>query len=93
MKYNTEQHESQALDVTLEGIAKMDSKVITPEFAALVLSVNPNSIRVSTRTEEGRNGLGFPVIRVGTRTLIPRIPFLRYLGWEGKITGAQEVVA
>lgn len=93
MKYSTKKSPSQPQIVTLAGLAKMTAEVLTPEFAALVLSVNPNSIRVSASTEEGRNALGFPVVRVGTRTLIPRIPFLRYLGWEGEINGATEVVA
>ena len=93
MKYSTKRHAGQPQIVTLAGLAKMTEEVLTPEFAAPVLSVHPNSIRASASTEEGRNALGFPVVRVGTRTLIPRIPFLRYLGWEGEINGATEVIA
>jgi hypothetical protein len=43
-------------------------------------------------TPDGRQGLGFPVIRLGTDTKIIRIPFLRFMGWEGKINGATEEV-
>ena len=93
MKITTKKANCQAVPVTLAGLAKMDAEMLTPEFAALALGVNANSIRISARTEEGRNGLGFPVVRIGTRTLVPRIPFLRFLGWEGEIVGATEVRA
>lgn len=93
MKDTTKNANCQAVTVTLAGLAKMGAEVLTPEFAALVLGVNPNSIRISASTEEGRSGLGFPVVRIGTRTLVPRIPFLRFLGWEGEINGATEVSA
>lgn len=93
MDCNTNQAECQAPEITLEGLAKMDAKVLTPKIVALVLGVHPNSICTTARTEKGRQELGFPVARIGTRTLIPRIPFLRFMGWEGKITGSKEDAA
>lgn len=77
---------------TLSDLAKLDCMTITPEEAAKVLGCNANIIRVMARTIEGRQGLGFPVIRIGSDTRVVRIPFLRYLGWEGKINGATEEV-
>ena len=46
---------------------------------APILGCNPQSIRSATQTEEGRKALGFAVTRVGTRTLIPRMAFIRFV--------------
>lgn len=76
--------------LTLKDIAQMDRAYLTPTQAAPVLGCDPYWISVMARTEEGRKAMGFPVVRMGTRTKIPRIPFLRIMGWEGKIAGAEE---
>lgn len=73
--------------MTLQEIAKMDCDYLTPTQAAPVLKCNPYFISLMSKTEENRKALGFPVIRMGTRTKIPRIPFLRIMGWEGEIVG------
>lgn len=91
MDYSTNSREKQA--PTLEAISKMDCMTLTPDYVALVIGSHPHSIRLMASTPEGRQGLGFPVIRIGNETKIPRAPFLRYLGWEGSINGATEVVA
>lgn len=80
-------------DLSLSEIAQMESKTLTPEDVAAALNCTPHAVRLMASTPEGRNGLGFPVIRIGSHTKIPRAPFLRYMGWEGKINGATEVVA
>lgn len=76
--------------LTLKEIAQMDCVYLTPTQAAPLLGCAPYYISLMSKTEEGRKGLGFPVIRMNTRTKILRVPFLRYLGWEGKIRGAEE---
>ena len=76
--------------MTLEEIAGMDCPMLTPAQAAAVTGSSPYYIRVMAQTTEGRAGLGFPVMRVGRYTKIPRIPFLRFMGWEGAINGATE---
>ena len=76
--------------LTMAEVAKMDCLTLTPDEAAKVLGCNAHSIRVMAQTPDGRQGLGFPVIRIGTDTRIPRGPFLRFMGWEGKINGAKE---
>ena len=73
--------------MTLEEIARLDRDYLTPTQAAPVLKCNPYFISLMAKTEENRKALGFPVIRMGTRTKIPRIPFLRIMGWEGEIVG------
>lgn len=66
----------------LERIAQMDDTYLTPAQAATVLGCSSYAINVATRTAEGREALGFPVIRLGSRCKIPRIPFLRAMGME-----------
>jgi len=63
--------------MSIEEIRRMDDPLLTPEQAAQVLGCNPQSIRVAAR--EKPELLGFPVIRVGTRTKIPREPFLQFI--------------
>ena len=73
--------------MTLKEIAGLNCDYLTPTQAAPVLKCNPYFINLMAKTEENRKALGFPVIRVGTRIKIPRIPFLRVMGWEGEIAG------
>lgn len=68
--------------------AESDKLYLTTEEAASLLGSDRNDISVMAATQEGREALGFRVIRIGSRTKIPRIPFLRYLGYEGNIKGA-----
>ena len=62
----------------------MDRDVITPAQAAGILKCDPHYIRVAAR--QCPEQLGFPVTILGSRTKIPRIPFIRYI--EGKEVGA-----
>ena len=77
-----------AKKLTLAEIAGMDKLNLTPEEAAGVLGCDPHKIRVMAASQQGRADLGFPVIRMGQITKIPRVPFLRVLGWEGEVKGA-----
>lgn len=74
--------------VPLSYWAEQTTHYLTPAEAAGVLGCDPYKISVMAATEAGRRDLGFPVIRLGKHTKIPRIPFLRYMGWEGEIKGA-----
>lgn len=76
--------------MTLAEIARLDDVFLTPNEIAQLLCSDRNDINVMAATQEGREALGFRVIRIGSRTKIPRIPFLRYMGWEGEIKGANE---
>ena len=60
--------------MTLEEIRSSDKAVLTPADVAPVFGVNPQSIREADPYE-----LGFPVSRIGTRTIIPRLPFLTFI--------------
>ena len=60
--------------MTLAEIRASDKAVLTPADVAPVLGVNPQSIRAADPVD-----LGFPVTKIGTRTLIPRKPFLAFV--------------
>lgn len=63
--------------LTLNDIRKMDQETITPAVAAQVIGCDPNYIRVAAR--QAPHLLGFPIIRIGSRTKIPRMAFIRYM--------------
>ena len=77
-----------AKSLTLATVASMEDNFLTPDQVAGVIDCEPHNIRVQAATPEGRDALGFKVIRIGRMTKIPRIPFLRYMGWEGDVNGA-----
>lgn len=51
---------------------------ITPTEAATVLQCAPYALNIKAR----ENALPFPAFFVGNRLRIPRIPFLKYLGYD-----------
>ena len=61
----------------LEKIKNDTSVFITPAQTAPVLGCDPHFIRVAARSKPQL--LGFPVSVIGSRTKIPRIPFVNYL--------------
>lgn len=66
--------------MTLTEIKQTEKAMLTPADIAPVLGCDPNSIRRAARICQEL--LGFPVTVVGNRTLIPRKPFLQYIGEE-----------
>lgn len=54
----------------------VDAKAVAP-----VLGSDPQIVRAAAR--EG--SIGFPVICYGSKVLIPRVPFLRYLGIAAEV--------
>lgn len=63
---------------SLEDLRSCTAAVLTPVQVADVLGCDPHWIRVAAR--DNPELLQFPVQRVGSRTKIPRIPFLRFMG-------------
>ena len=65
----------------LQEIKDMDKPTITPAQAARVLGWDPHYIRVAA--QRNPDMLPFPVFRkgdhYGARTVIPRLPFIRYV--------------
>lgn len=66
--------------MTLDEIRNSTKDVLTPADIADVLNADPQDIRIQARTAPER--LGFPVIIIKSRTKIPRVPFLRAMGFE-----------
>ena len=65
---------------TLEDIEAIDKTMLVPTDICKYLGCAAYSINIATR--DGRNPFPFPVIRMGTRVLIPKIPFLKAMRGE-----------
>lgn len=63
--------------MTLSEIKASDKPMLTPADVAGVLGVDAHSVRVAARLKPEL--LGFNVAVVGSRTLIPRVGFLRWM--------------
>lgn len=74
------------MQTELEKIEELAAETITAVQAARVLKCSPHLIRVAARTRPEL--LGFSVISLGKRTLIPRIPFIQFL--RGGAAGGQQ---
>lgn len=66
--------------MTLNEIKASEAIMLKPADVADVLGCDPHSIRIQAR--EYPESLGFNVILVGNRTLIPRKAFLKFMGEE-----------
>ena len=64
--------------MTIEEIKTCGKRSLTPNEVAEAIGVAPESIRLQAETDPSK--LGFPVTRIGTRTLIWRLPCLRFIG-------------
>ncbi|MBQ9401552.1 MAG: hypothetical protein IJU38_04210 [Clostridia bacterium] len=71
---------------TLEEIEAMDREFLTPTIVGGCLRWDPYSISLQAKADPSK--LGFPVIRHGTRTLIPKEGFLNFCRAAG-IGGAR----
>lgn len=66
--------------MTLDDLKRLDREFLTPAQVAEVLGCDPHGIRVWARQRP--EGLGFPVCLIGSRTKIPKRPFIQFM--EGK---------
>lgn len=72
--------------MTLDELKAMDTPVITPKIAAQFLKCDPYWISLMARDNPEK--LGFNVSRIGTRTKIPRLAFIKFLeGGGGETDG------
>ena len=65
--------------MTLSEIMASNKAFLTPDDVAEVLECSPQALRIQAR--EKPELLGFPVTVIASRTKIPRIPFLRFVGF------------
>lgn len=63
--------------ITLDDVKAMDQEMLTPAIVGQVIGCNPYYISLQAR--ENPALLGFPVSVHGTRTLIPRRSFIRFM--------------
>lgn len=68
--------------MNLAEIKASEEIMLKPADIAKILGCDAHSIRLQAR--EYPEQLGFPVVVIGNRTLIPRKPFLAYLGEEAE---------
>lgn len=66
--------------MTLEEIEALPKDMLVPADICGYLGVAQYTINVATR--DGKNPFPFPVIRIGTRVRIPKIPFLKAMRGE-----------
>lgn len=66
--------------VTLEDIEALPKEMLVPADIAPYLGCSAYTINVCT--ENGQNPFPFPVIRMGRRVRIPKMPFLKAMRGE-----------
>lgn len=64
--------------MTIEEIKGCGKRILTPADVAPIIGVSAESIRLQAEVDPAK--LGFPVTRIGTRTMIWRLPFLKFIG-------------
>lgn len=69
--------------VTMCELKQCECDFVHIKDIAPILGCNPQSIRTASQSEEGRKALGFAVTRIGARTLIPRLAFIKYVEGVG----------
>ena len=70
--------------MTLKDMIQSDKPFITPQDVADVLQCSAQIIRIQAR--DNPEAFGFPVIRVGNRTKIPRKAFIRFMGEKEELS-------
>ena len=63
---------------TLRDLMQRDRDVLLPEEVAEYLHLSPQRLRAQAREDPSK--LGFRVIVCGNKTLIPKRPFIEYIG-------------
>lgn len=65
---------------TLDDLRQEEKAFLIAADICAVLGCDPNYIRCAARQKPEL--LGFPVVLIGNRVKIPRIPFLRFMGLD-----------
>lgn len=65
----------------LDELEKIERDFLIPKDVAPVLGVDPYNINIQAKQDiaRGTNSLGFPVIVIGSRVKIPKLPFIRFM--------------
>jgi len=63
---------------SIQDLLQSNNSTITADMAASILKCSPQFLRITIRNNPEK--LGFPTYCSGNHVLIPRIPFIRWLG-------------
>lgn len=63
--------------MTLEELKKSEAATVNVGDVAEILGSTPQTIRVAARQRPDL--LGFPIIIIGSRVKIPRLPFIQFI--------------
>ena len=66
--------------MTLDDLERLDKEMLVPKDIAPFLGCMPYTINVATK--DGHNPFPFPIIRMGTRVRIPKMPFIKAMRGE-----------
>lgn len=69
----------------MEELAMDCTYTLKPDMVASLLGIHPQRLRDLAQDEKSRSGLGFPVVVAGRTILIPKVPFLRFMGYDGEV--------
>ena len=64
----------------LDRIEKLEKEMLVPKDVAKYLGCSAYTINIAT--EDGKNPFPFPVIRLGRRVKIPKMPFIKAMKGE-----------
>lgn len=65
------------MNKTLSDLKDMSEDFITADVVAQIIGAHPQAIRKAAREYPWR--LGFPTTSYGNRTVIPRLPFIKFV--------------
>ena len=68
------------MTMTLDELERLDKEMLVPTDVAPILGCAPYSINVAT--QNGNNPFPFPIVRMGTRVRIPKMPFIKAMRGE-----------
>ena len=68
------------MQMTLQELEQLETEVLTPKQVAPILGCQPYTINVAIKN--GKNPFPFPVIMMGSRVRIPKMPFLKLMRGE-----------
>ena len=68
------------MQMTLQELEQLNKEMLVPADIAPILGCTPYSINIAVR--DGKNPFPFPVIKMGSRVRIPKMPFLKAMRGE-----------
>lgn len=89
--HETRLNEKRGEGMTFEEIKRSDKDFLIPADVAPVLGCKPYSVNVQAKADISK--LGFPVTMMGTRVLIPRLGFIRWVQYGNAPLSEEELAS